>query len=77
MEVPENVAPSVPLRTLAEVMATPGAVISGLRTRSPPRGPREELDADGRRQVDAAQGGRGAARERAAQRGAVGLGDED
>src|SRR5438552_654583 len=41
IEVPEIVAAPLPEPTPVETMLTPGAVISGLRALSPPRGPPE------------------------------------
>src|SRR5437773_200031 len=41
IDVPESAAPALPVPMAVEMMLTPGAVTSGLRPLSPPRGPAE------------------------------------
>src|SRR2546426_538563 len=41
IDVPESAAPALPVPMAVEMMLTPGAVTSGLRPLSPPRGPPE------------------------------------
>src|SRR5438046_5011938 len=41
IDVPESAAPALPVPMAVEMILTPGAVTSGLRPLSPPRGPPE------------------------------------
>src|SRR5438874_1103375 len=41
IDVPESASPALPVPMAVEMMLTPGAVTSGLRPLSPPRGPPE------------------------------------